>query len=352
MSAESSARHGVSFVVPLHNGGSTIGDTLTSIFLQADGRPLEIIVVDDHSRDESATIVTNLAVAWPIRVLASEGRGAAAAINTGVRAARFAVVCQVDQDVVLKPGWMTRLVRAFDDPVVGAAQGYYETDPESGLCDRVMSLDLEHRYAAIRHDGIDHVCTGNSAYRIDALRRIGLFDESLGYGYDNDVSYRLRAAGYQLAFVRGARSVHRWRDTPVGYFWQQYGFGYGRLDVVAKHPARFAGDTVSPARMMSHPMLTLAGVLGLGCALLMRLAGKPPALVATASVCLLAVLAAERLAAGITAAIRFGQAAPLLFPLFHLVRDAAWVAAIAMWTARRALRRPALPEHSMMPGAR
>ncbi len=110
-----------------------------------------------------------------------------------------------------------------------------------------MSLDLEQRYAAIVGGDTDHVCSGNSAYRAEALRRVGLFDESLGYGYDNDISYRLRATGY-----RGSRSAAR-RAACIGgakglsgYLRQQYGFGYGRIDLVAKHPRRFSGDAVSP----------------------------------------------------------------------------------------------------------
>ena len=59
---------------------------------------------------------------------------------------------------------------------------------------------------------MDHACTGNSVYRAEAVRRVGGFDESLGYGYDNDMSYRLGRAGYRLAFCRQARSTHRWRQ--------------------------------------------------------------------------------------------------------------------------------------------
>ncbi len=88
---------------------------------------------------------------------------------------------------------------------------------------------------------VDHVCTGNTVYRAEALARVGLLDESLGYGYDNDLSYRLGAAGYALAFCRDARSRHRWREGLAGYLTQQYGFGYGRLDVVAAHPDRVGG---------------------------------------------------------------------------------------------------------------
>jgi hypothetical protein len=43
----------------------------------------------------------------------------------------------------------------------------------------------------------------------------------------------------------------------------------------------------------------------------------------------------------------FGDPAALAFPGVHLARDAAWLAAIAMWTLRRVLRRPVRPGHSM-----
>ena len=100
---------GVSFVVPVHNGAAWVRETLEAILSQADGRPMEVIVVDDRSRDGSSAILRQLAGEWPLRIVAGEGRGAAAAINTGVRAARFPIICQVDQDVVLRPGWMRML---------------------------------------------------------------------------------------------------------------------------------------------------------------------------------------------------------------------------------------------------
>src|SRR6266705_2063108 len=100
---------GVSFVVPVHNGAAFIRATLEAIVAQADGRPMEIIVVDDSSRDGSADTLRLLAEQWPLRVIRGEGRGAAAAINTGVRAARMPIICQVDQDVVVTPGWMRHL---------------------------------------------------------------------------------------------------------------------------------------------------------------------------------------------------------------------------------------------------
>src|SRR6185369_2985785 len=154
-----------------------------SAYSAATGRSFEIIVVDDASRDGSSAILRRLASIHELRLVEGTGRGAAAAINAGILAARFPLVAQVDQDVVLKPGWLSALAAELDDPEVGAAQGCYAADPQATLFARAMSFDLAERYAAIRGD-TDHVCTGNSIYRAAALRRIGLFDESLGYGYD------------------------------------------------------------------------------------------------------------------------------------------------------------------------
>jgi glycosyltransferase involved in cell wall biosynthesis len=338
---------GVSFVVPVRNGAAWLGATLDSIRAQDDGRPFEVIVVDDGSDDESRGIVARRACTMPIRLLPGERRGAAAALNLGVRAARHPIVCQVDQDVTLLPGWMGHVLGEFADPTVAAAQGYYATDSRAGVCARVMGLDLEDRYAQMPGGHTDHVCTGNSAYRADALRRVGLFDESLGYGYDNDMSYRLAAAGYRLAFGRRARSIHHWREGLAGYCRQQYGLGYGRLALLAKHPDRLAGDTVSPLSMMLHPVVAAMALGSLAAALVMASAGHQWRWPAGCGALLLLGLVGERTAAGIRAWRRFGDATALLFPVLHLARDLAWVAAGVTWCVRRALDRPASPFHSM-----
>ena len=80
-----------------------VADTVASIVAQADGRPMEIIVVEDGSVDESAAILRRLTEDYPLSVVAGPGRGAAAAVNAGIRLAAHPIICQVDQDVVLEP---------------------------------------------------------------------------------------------------------------------------------------------------------------------------------------------------------------------------------------------------------
>lgn len=338
---------GVSFVVPVHNGVRWLEDVLAAILAQQDGRPFEVVAVDDRSTDGSGAILRRHAGAGPVRVIEGPGRGAAAAINHGIRQAMHPIICQVDQDVILRPGWTSRLAEALSAPGVAAAQGYYVTPRDASLWARVMGLDLELRYARIRGTRVDHVCTGNSAYRAEALRAVGLFDESFGYGYDNDMSYRLAAAGYRLVFCPDAKAVHRWREDMRSYLVQQYGLGYGRLDLVEKHRARTSGDDVSGLRMILHAPAMLAALAGFGGTMLLGATGRACRPVPQAAGGLLALLALDRLAAGIHAAVRFRDAAALGFLPIHLLRDVAWAAALVAWTTRRALGRPRRPGHSM-----
>ena len=338
---------GVSFVVPVHNGERWLDQVLTAMLAQRDGRPFEIIAVDDGSTDASASILARRADAGEVRVLRAAGRGAAAAMNQGIREAGQPIIGLIDQDVVLKPGWMAAILEPLLEPGVGAVQGRFVTDPQAPTVARVAGMDLEQRYAAIGEGPTSHVCTGNSAYRAEALGEAGLFDESFGYGYDNDMSYRLIKAGYGLRFCPAAESIHRWRETVRGYLVQQYGQGYGRLDIVGKHPGWVAGDAVSPSMMMAHaPLMTAA--IGAGIAsLLLGAAGLPwrPALGLAGII--LGGLALERLVAGVRAAVRHRDAAGLLFVPLHLLRDAAWALAIVIWTARRLAGRGRHPSQSM-----
>jgi glycosyltransferase involved in cell wall biosynthesis len=338
---------GVTFVVPVLNGGRWLGPAMASIGAQRDGRPFEVIAIDDGSTDGSVRLLKTLEREGFLRLLRGEGRGAAAAINAGIRAATHPIVCQVDQDVILQRGWLTGLLRDLDNPDVAAVQGHYVTRPGAGFWARAMGRDLEHRYSRIRGRFVDHVCTGNTAYRARALHHVSLFDERLGYGYDNDLSYRLAAAGYTLAFCRTAISVHCWREDLVGYLRQQFGVGYGRLDVVARHPRRFTGDDVSGPLMMFHAPAMLAALAAAAMATWLLAVGRDATIPAAAAAVLVGALAGERAVAGVAAWRRTGDRAGLAFSIAHVARDVAWAVAILAWLARWALKHERAPAHSM-----
>ncbi len=340
----SSRADGVSVVVPVCNGERWLPETLAAIVAECADRPHEILVVDDGSRDQSATVARG----FPgVRVTAGEGRGAAAAVNLGLRHARFELVAQIDQDVRIGPGWLDTLVAAMAGSTIAAAQGWYSIDPGAPALSRMMAMDLEQRYLRLRGGRTDHVCTGNVVWRRDAILAVGGLDESLGYGYDNDLSYRLTAAGFSLRICPEARSHHRWREGVIGYWRQQYGFGYGRIDLVSRHRRRAGGDAVSPPMMMAHPLVLALALVLLGIAGGAWLGDRAAWPWAGAALVLIAVLALERAGAAAAAFTRWGDPAALLFPVMHLVRDVAWIWAMVVWSTRRILGRAQVPAHSM-----
>jgi glycosyltransferase involved in cell wall biosynthesis len=338
---------GISVVIPVHNGRRLLPRVIAAIQAECQPYPFEILAVDDGSTDGSIRYLRGLAEAGAVRVVDGPGRGVAAAVNAGIREATFPLICQIDQDVVVNPGWLATLLAALDEPEVAAAQGRYAVAADAGVWARVMGRDLDGRYATIRRRYVDHVCTGNTVYRASALNAVGLLDERFGYAADNDVSYRLVTAGFKLAFVPGATSVHHWRDSCAGYLRQQFGVGYGRLDLVARHPNRVTGDDVSGVGMILHAAvmtlsvaLLIVGVI----ALLLGSAWQPFVFAAAAAVGLLAL---ERSIVGVRAWRHSDDLACLAFPAAHLLRDVAWSAAIAGWAARRVAGSLQAPQHSM-----
>jgi glycosyltransferase involved in cell wall biosynthesis len=96
---------GVSVVIPLYNKETTIARAVQSA-LDQQGVPVEVIVVDDGSRDASVAALAPFGDA--MRLLRQENAGPSAARNAGAAAARQRYLVFLDGDDVLRPGCLAR----------------------------------------------------------------------------------------------------------------------------------------------------------------------------------------------------------------------------------------------------
>jgi cellulose synthase/poly-beta-1,6-N-acetylglucosamine synthase-like glycosyltransferase len=317
----------------MYNAESHIKDVLSAIFAQDYPGQVEVIVVNDGSTDSSLDIVRGFEGSGDLRILDQENQGAVAATNNGLDAAKHDIICSVDSDVVLKRDWLAKITEEFDDPLVGAAQGYYKTPAGISFWARMMGYDVEARYDAIRTKHVSQVCTGNTAYRREAIEKVGLFDPAFTYGYDNDMSYRLQRGGYKLVFRKDALCDHFWKADLVSYLKQQYRSAYGRMQLVRKHTDRVTGDSVSGLRMILQAPLTLLSFLLAAAALAAAIFSTQRAAcyLLLAAVVVFGSIVIDRVFFALGVYRKQKDPAALLLPFVHLLRNAAWVWASLRW---------------------
>ena len=119
----------VSAIVPVHNGERYLGAALESIFAQR-YEPLEVIVVDDGSRDGSVAVAAQFAV----RLVRQENRGVAAARNRGLAEARGDLLAFLDQDDAWPPGKLdTQVAFLAANPAVDFVLGAIAVLAEPGV---------------------------------------------------------------------------------------------------------------------------------------------------------------------------------------------------------------------------
>ena len=319
----------VSIVIPMYNAERHIKDVLEAIFTQDYSAPIEIIVVNDGSKDKSLEIAKDFQKRGDLKIIDQPNQGAVTATNNGFKAARYDIVCSIDSDVVLHKDWLKKIIEEFDDPAVGAVQGYYKTPQGVSFWARMMGYDVEARYDSIKSKYVTQVCTGDTAYRKSAVEKTGFFDSAFKYGYDNDMSYRLQKAGYKLVFRKDALCDHYWKADLKDYIKQQYRSAYGRMQLIQKHKERVAGDSVSGLRMILQVPLTLLFFLSLFAGVTALFLDESRYLFLPFVI--LTLIFIERFTFSIGVFKKQKDVVAFFMPFVHLLRNVVWTWAFLMW---------------------
>lgn len=107
----------VSVIIPMYNASSTVVETLDSV-LASTYRPLEVVVVDDGSTDDSLAVAQSFAAAHTeVRVLHQPNAGVSAARNHAIREARGEWILPVDADDKISKTYIEHAVAAIRDDV-------------------------------------------------------------------------------------------------------------------------------------------------------------------------------------------------------------------------------------------
>lgn len=219
------ARPIASVVVPVRNGERHIRECVLSLTRTSYPAGLrEIIVVDNGSSDRTAEIVRSL----PVRYVYEARRGPSCARNRGILASSGSIVAFTDADCIVTTGWLSELVRAFDDERVWGAAGEIYSYPPRTPAQRYMALrKRQWQKPALESRWWPFAVTANVAFRRETFDRIGFFDPLLVRAQDKDFGRRFLQAGLRLEYCPKAVVFHQHRETAWGFFRQHAGWSYG-----------------------------------------------------------------------------------------------------------------------------
>ena len=203
----------VTAVIPAYNREQFIGEAIRSVLGQQ--RPADqIVVVDDGSADDTASIAAQFRQVELVRI--GHNTGTAAARNRGVEAARGDVIAWLDSDDTWLPHHLATVVPLFerhDDAVVafglvtlvGTREGVWRT----------FDVPADEPFDALRHSFRRTVAPMMASLtRRRAVNEINGFDESMSAAVDFSLFLRLAAAG---PFIRTHQitAVYRWHGDQI-----------------------------------------------------------------------------------------------------------------------------------------
>ncbi|MBK3633515.1 glycosyltransferase [Streptomyces sp. MBT97] len=230
----------VSVIVPAYNEKECIANTLES--LAKSTHPIEIIVVDDGSDDNTSEISREAARALGmtnVRVIRQENAGKPAALNNGVRSASYDIVVMMDGDTVFEPDAVHQLVQPFADPDVGAVAGNAKVGNRDTIIgawqhiEYVMGFNLDRRmYDLLRC--MPTIPGAIGAFRRDAVLEVGGMSEDT-LAEDTDITIAMHRAGWQVVYQEHAKA---WTEAPgsLKQLWsQRYRWSYGTMQALWKH---------------------------------------------------------------------------------------------------------------------
>ncbi len=233
----------VSIIIPLWNGSQYIENCLTAALSQTYA-PVEIIVIDNHSEDDSANLV---AEKFPTVKLIHHERnlGFGGGCNAGLRVSKGDILILLNQDTEVQADWLNHLVEfllttpdigivggkaLYPDGTIQHAGGYVNEkgngshygyrEPDNGKFDHMQE--------------VDYITGAALAITRQALEMVGELDEGFFPAYYEDVDwcYRVRQAGLRVVYVPQAMLIHQEASLSAGS-------GYNALYLFHRNRLRF-----------------------------------------------------------------------------------------------------------------
>jgi succinoglycan biosynthesis protein ExoA len=295
---------------------------------------LEVLVVDGGSRDRTVEIVERLAASStvPIRLLDNPAGSTPAGLNRALSVAQGEFFVRVDGHSAPAPSYVRACVAGAIELRADLAGGWVEAVGGAPFARAVaaafgspfaMGNAVSWQPPSAPRQVASVPC---GAYRTDALRRIGGFDEEQRANQDYEVNYRIRRAGGTVWLLPGVSFAYVPRDSVRALARQFARYGFYKARTMVKHPS-----SIRPRHLVPAAGLGVALVL----AALAPFSGAAAAVLGAAVALYLLALGAATVLAARRLDARAAARLPLVFATMHCAWAVGSVAGLVRWLSRR-----------------
>lgn len=288
----------IAVAIPVRDDSEGLRQTLKSLYETA--HPGKVVVVDDGSDPPLEAALREFIQQQsqkPTVLIRSRHGGPGAARNTAWRylaepnvespvaatpsqaspSGAPEIVVFLDAGVIADPGWLETLLAHFADPTVGAvaprvrSRSDHATPRRLGIYERHRSpLDLGgHPGYVAPARRVSYVPTAALALRLRCLVDTGGFDETLRYGEDVDLVWRLWDSGWVVRYEPRAEVTHPARQSWRAWLGQRYSYGRSAGPLAHRHgqavaPLSVSAWSVALWALVSVGRLRLAAAVAVG----------------------------------------------------------------------------------------
>ncbi len=239
-SAVAKAAGPLSVIIAAYNEEKVIAATLRSVLNTDYAGEVEVVVVNDGSKDDTGGVVARLAETEPrIRLFQQANAGKSEALRQGVEFASHDVLVFLDADTQFQPDTLRHLVAPFADRNIGAVSGHARVGNLRSFIARCQALEYICGFNLDRraYDAWNCITVAPgaiSAVSREALRAVGGFrPETLAE--DTDLTLSLHRRGYRIRYEAAAIAWTEAPETIRTLAKQRFRWCFGTMQCLWKH---------------------------------------------------------------------------------------------------------------------
>lgn len=195
----------ISIVIPTYNMATTIGMCLDAAF-SSEYENFEVVVVDDHSKDNSVEIIKK----YPCKLICLENRsGTSKARNMGALNSSGEIIFFTDADCLLQRDTLSIVNKTFDKSQSDVVMGGTYTRMPYDMSFFSIFQSVFVNYSETRHSEPDYIAAHAMIIDAQIFKKSGGFPENfLPIIEDVEFSHRLRRAGFKFVMNPAIQVQH------------------------------------------------------------------------------------------------------------------------------------------------